>query len=330
MLSRGCELCLQGAKLVLFVTGLCAMHCPYCPLSPRRWQKDTVYANERPVKEDDDLIDEAILTDALGTGITGGDPLLRFDRTLHYARILKDHFSGHHIHLYTASPLDHQKLQEMEGLIDELRIHITDFSEISSVQKALLYDFDVGVEIPMIPSRVPETGALIHRLEDAGIHFVNLNELEYADKNLEYMRECGYLLDSDSCAVLGSEEAALQITAEYDVVHYCSSSDKDSKQLRNRLMRRALHVKAPYEDVEDGLLITGVITCSDQKEAHIIKQSILQRIEMPEDFIVVNGTRIETHWSIVEEVSPWIKAKKGIEKRYPTYDRFLIEYIPLL
>jgi pyruvate formate-lyase activating enzyme-like uncharacterized protein len=242
---------------------------------------------------------------------------------------LKDYFSDHHIHLYTGSPLDHQKLQEMEGLIDELRIHLTDFSNISAVQKALLYDFDVGVEIPMIPSRVHETRALIHRLKDAGIHFINLNELEYADRNVEFFRECGYHLDSDSCAVLGSEEAALQFAEEHDIVHYCSSSDKDSKQLRNRLIRRARHVKAPYEDIEDALLITGVITCRDQEEANRIKQTILETIDMPEDFIAVVEARVETHWLIVEEVSSWIEAKMGIEKRYPTHDRPLIEYIPI-
>jgi hypothetical protein len=314
---------------VLFVTGLCTFHCSYCPLSPGRWQKDVIYANERPVHGDDDLIDEATLTDALGTGITGGDPLVRFDRTLYYAQLLKDTFSNHHIHLYTASPLTDRSLQRMEGLIDELRIHLIDFSDISSVTKALRYDFQVGVEIPMIPSRVEETESLINRLITVGIDFVNLNELEYADRNRAYLLRCGYRFDNNSCAVLGSEDAALKLAEAFPLVHYCSSADKDSKQLKNRLIRRARHVKAPYEDIEGGLLVTGIIVCENHREAQKIRETILQLIDIPQNFITVDGTRVETHWALVEEIALRIEATMGIEKRYPTYDRPLIEYIPV-
>jgi len=329
MLSRGCQLCLEGAKLVLFVTGLCGFHCPYCPLSSGRWQKDVIFANERPIHKDSDLIEEAILTDATGTGITGGDPLVNIERSLHYAGILKEQFSDHHIHLYTASPLSHEILELMEGLIDELRIHLIDFSDMSSVQKALDHDFQVGVEIPMIPSQIEETAALISRLEPLGIHFININELEYADRNRVYLKQCGYEFDSNSCAVLGSEEAALQVAKDHEIVHYCSSSDKDAKQLRNRLIRRARHVKAPYEDIEDGLLVTGVIFCENHREATTMKETILQHICMPDNFIRVVGTRVETHWTLIEEIVQWGETSMGIEKRYPTYNGPLIEYIPI-
>ncbi|MGD2072739.1 MAG: radical SAM protein [Candidatus Thorarchaeota archaeon] len=320
---------MQGAKLVLFVTGLCTFHCWYCPLSSGRWQKDIVYANERPVHGDHDLIDEATLTDARGTGITGGDPLVRFDRTLHYAQLLKETFSDHHIHLYTASPLTHESLQKMKGLIDELRIHLIDFSHMESVKKALLHDFQVGVEIPMIPSRIEETASLIRCLKTMGIDFVNLNELEYADRNRAYLHRCGYQFDSDSCGVLGSEEAALTLAEEFPLVHYCSSSDKDSKQLKNRLIRRARHVKAPYEEIEEGLLVTGIILCQNSQEAQKIREKIFQLIDIPKNFISVTGTRLETHWAVVEETAQWVEATMGIEKRYPTHDHPLIEYIPI-
>ena len=39
---------------------------------------------------------------ALGTGITGGEPLMKLDLMLHYIRLLKETFGEeHHIHLYT-------------------------------------------------------------------------------------------------------------------------------------------------------------------------------------------------------------------------------------
>lgn len=319
---------------MLFVTGLCHTHCGYCTLSERRWQKDVVYANERPITKDEELLEEARLMDALGTGITGGDPLLRLDRTLHYAALLKNEFSDHHIHLYTASPLDERILQKMEGFIDELRFHLTDFSNISAVKKALEYDFDVGVEIPMFPSRIKETRNLIKSLKEVGIHFINLNELEYTDKNVGYLKKAGYILDSGSCRVQGSEEAALESIEGEEILHYCSSHDKDATQLRNRLIRRARNVRKPYEEVEDGLLVKGVITLKSNEEAHSVKSFLLSNVDIPESFIEVVGVHVYTHWALAEEAAPWVKARWddpqiGIEKRYPTYDQPLLEYIPL-
>jgi pyruvate formate-lyase activating enzyme-like uncharacterized protein len=333
MVATGCDLCLKGAKMVLFVTGVCGFSCWYCPLSEERWQKDSMYANERPVRCDEDVLEEARAMDALGTGITGGDPVVRLERTLHYAALLKNEWPDHHIHLYTASRLNGDTLKRMEGLIDEVRFHLIDFSDISAVDKALTYQFDVGVEIPMIPSRVRETQSLIQRLKEIGVHFVNINELEYADRNREEMRKRNLTLSGDSCVVEESSEAAARLMKD-EIVHYCSAHDKDSIQLRNRFTRRAANVRKPYEEIEDGMLVKGVIVCDSHKTAQRIKALLLEKVDIPEEFIEVLGERVETHWALVEEAVPWISSagcteKIGIEKRYPTYNQPLIEYIPI-
>jgi len=102
-LSKGCVLCHQGAKMVLFVTGRCHRTCWYCPLSSERKGTDTVFANEHPVDIPSQIIEVAEKMSALGTGITGGEPLLCLDKVTEYCRLLKERFGqDHQIHLYTA------------------------------------------------------------------------------------------------------------------------------------------------------------------------------------------------------------------------------------
>src|SRR5574341_2335547 len=102
-LPEGCRLCYKGAKMVLFVTGVCGRGCFYGPVSNKRRGKDVIFANERRVEKNEDILEEAVSMEALGTGITGGEPLLRLDRVVRYIKLLKNRFGvSHHIHLYTA------------------------------------------------------------------------------------------------------------------------------------------------------------------------------------------------------------------------------------
>jgi pyruvate formate-lyase activating enzyme-like uncharacterized protein len=75
--------------MVLFVTGRCTRLCWYCPLSSDRKAKDVIFANDRNVTKPSEIIREAEAMSALGTGITGGEPLLVLDNVLHYIRLLK-------------------------------------------------------------------------------------------------------------------------------------------------------------------------------------------------------------------------------------------------
>ncbi|HID60378.1 MAG TPA: radical SAM protein, partial [Hadesarchaea archaeon] len=121
-MPRGCELCIGGAKLVLFLTGVCAQDCYYCPISEKRRGLDVTHANERPVRSAKDIVREAKLMDALGTGITGGDPSLRLRRTLRYIKMLKREFGKrHHIHMYCGGELSREQLYKLKQAgLDEI------------------------------------------------------------------------------------------------------------------------------------------------------------------------------------------------------------------
>src|SRR3989344_5901823 len=131
-LPDGCRFCVQGEKLVLFVTGLCPRKCYFCPVSDQKYGQDVSFANERRLSGREDIIQEAEAMDAKGAGITGGDPLMKIERTLAYIRQLKEKYgAGFHIHLYTSLNLvtENSLKQLHDAGLDEIRFHLDIDSE---------------------------------------------------------------------------------------------------------------------------------------------------------------------------------------------------------
>ena len=111
--------------MVLFVTGNCFRDCFFCPISAARKNKDVVFANEQQVFSDADILKQAREMNAKGTGITGGEPLLEYDRVIHYITLLKNEFGkSHHIHLYTSMAPAETVLEGLAAAgLDEIRFH---------------------------------------------------------------------------------------------------------------------------------------------------------------------------------------------------------------
>lgn len=346
-LSRGCQLCMKGGKLVLFVTGLCEnpVTCSwYCPISYERKGKDVIYANERLVHGYKDIINEVIISSADGTGITGGEPLLVLDRAVHYIQLLKDYFGDtHHIHLYTAmkriNKNDIKKLADA-GL-DEIRFHILAEKE-SKVLASVDNSLSVGVEIPAIPGRTESMKKLIELLEKYGVDFLNINELEFAETNAYQLKERGFKIDHNSiAAVKGSEDVAMELlkwarTNTNLNIHYCPSRLKGGVQLKNRLLRRAKNVAKPYEKItKEGLLLKGVIIFDKSDENINALYSIFKKYSIPDKLIYFNPekVRIETSIEIVKKIAEKTKKKGfkvGILEEYPTDPpRLETSYTPL-
>lgn len=338
-LSKGCRFCQEGAKMVLFVTGLCPKNCFYCPLSDERRGKDLIFANERPVKSDEDLLEEAGLMDALGTGITGGEPLLKIERVLHYISLLKSHFGKeHHIHLYTSLAPDRQLLEKLaDAGLDEIRLHPPqeiwgDFGHgpyAYALQNAKKLGIEAGIEIPALEG-AEKVAAFAEKMDV----FLNLNELEFSDNNSEALLKSGFSLESDvSCAAAGSRKYAEGAFSACKKVHFCSSTYKDAVQLRKRLQRIAKNTAREFDDVtEDGTLVYGLIECGDQKLA----EEILQDLEVPSELFEVRERRIEIAWWVLEEIKDEIKeelepcgVRLSVIERYPFENGIVVETIPL-
>jgi pyruvate formate-lyase activating enzyme-like uncharacterized protein len=332
-MPEGCRLCHQGAKLVLFVTGVCTRYCFYCPVSTERKGADNVYANERRVESDEDVIEQARRMSALGTGITGGEPLLRLERTVDYIRLLKKTFGkGHHIHLYTCTVPSDETLKALKAAgLDEIRMHpskdIWDHFYGSAyhqaLKQALAMGMDAGIEIPALAS-VPEVERAV---AEAG-GFLNLNELEFSEANCEAMKRMGFLLRDDvSNAVQGSEDVGHEIVLNSIAnTRYCSSRFKDAVQLRERLKRTASNVARPFDEItDDGTIICGEIT-GDLDSA----LKLLADLEIPTDMYRRDGDVVAIAWWILDEIKDDLSGTgKSIVERYPLKDGLVVERIPL-
>jgi pyruvate formate-lyase activating enzyme-like uncharacterized protein len=346
-LSPACAQCKEGQKMVLFVTGLCRFRCFYCPVSPRRNQIDVVYANERRVESDADVLDEARAIGAAGTGITGGDPLGPIDRTEHYVRLLKAEFgASHNIHLYTHEP-NPEKLERLARAgLDEFRLHIPHYlwGPLSSdggayrsvLETAPLWGIRRGVEIPVLPDKEAELRRLLHTLEGIGVDFVNLNELEFSETNELKLHDRGYALDPrNGWGVLGSRAVAERVVRDthWSVpVHYCSSRFKDGVQLRNRLLRRAERTAAPFAEItSDGTVRYGVVEVPGGEEIGRAARRVatLARLTAPDYRVDVDRRRVELSAERLRRVAERLAWPAFEVEEYPTADALEVERSPL-
>jgi len=357
-IAKGCKLCVQGRKLVLFVTGICPRSCYYCPLSDKKYHKDVVYANETPVdlNENEDkqikaIIQEAKTNQAKGAGITGGDPLSKLERTISYIKALKKEFGEHfHIHLYTSFDLvTKDTLKQLyDAKLDEIRFHpdIEDDKQWNKIEIVKQFDWDIGIEIPVIPKKKRETIKLLNYFKDK-VNFINLNELEISDNNASKLGELDYCTKDDiSYGIKGSEELAEELLKHLDnekiKVHYCTARLKDAVQMKNRLILRAKSIARYYETINDDGTITRAIIYLEQPYTkkqliELDKEKTIKKLEQVKEKLKNIKTEIDTKkFRLITHIK-YFKKDKNIEfikdlgllpaivTEYPTYDAFELD-----
>jgi len=361
---KGCRYCDRGSKMVLYITGICAEDCFYCPLSEEKKGKDVMFANERRLEGDgwkEGLLEEARRMGALGTGITGGDPMLFPERTSEVIGILKSEFGKrHHVHLYTTGRFDVDALERVENAgLDEIRFHPPiaiwkqfrflgrDAAEGDPIEASAYHNIifearrrniSTGLEVPSVVD--PASGGNLyseglHVILDyaarEGLEFVNVNELEASHTNMVKFSRLGYSLAGDSMAVEGSLELAVRTIGKVrnanpdspTVFHICTSSYKDSVQLRKRLIRTAKRVARPFEiPTEDGTLLRGLVECSDPQG---VARILMEEFGVPGELLSVeNGTLLVAPW-VLEDIGSRIDGVCYLSEVYPTWDGLEVE-----
>ncbi|MFB6221399.1 MAG: radical SAM protein [Halolamina sp.] len=330
MISKGCEQCAMGGKMVMFVYGYCDQRdCFYCPLGENRKNVEQVYANERPVESDEDVITEAKRMDALGSSITGGEPQEVLERTCHYIELLKDEFGeDHHIHLYTGIPGGRENMRRLaEAGLDEIRFHPplelwgemhgTEWEDILHIARE--EGLTPAFEIPGIRPE-PE---FMEFLDEGAAEFCNINEFEMSDGNYRRMQQEGFeRKEGHMSAVEGDRDEILDVMGDHEKVYFCTSVFKDAAQHRRRLKRMARNVRREFDDVtDDGTLVYGKSHADPER---------FEELGVPEEFYTVKSDHVEVAWWLLEEMIEDGDVTDGeIVEQYPNYDGTVVERTPL-
>jgi len=207
-LAPGCVTCTAGRWSCLFINGICNGRCFYCPTSQSSKSEPMTNSLRFPVVQD--YIDYLRSFEFQGASISGGEPLMTFDRTLQFVRRIKARLgSAIHLWLYTNGILaDEEKIGLLQDAgLDEIRFDLS----------AVAYRFDkvrlaagripaVTIEIPAIPEDYELLRNLLPQLAEAGVQYLNLHQLRVTPYNAAHLLDRGYtLLHGPKVTVLESE-----------------------------------------------------------------------------------------------------------------------------
>lgn len=326
---KGCQFCLKGQKLVLFMGGKCSRKCWYCSLSEGRKDSPTMWANERPCNSTKDIIDEAIESNAKGAGITGGDPLVYLKKTLQAAKALKQKFGKKfHIHIYLPLILvDKTKLEQLAQYIDEVRFHPSFIAEEISEERmqeeiekiklasSIFGKGNTGIEVPAVPEKKKEIISFIKKIQTY-ISFANLNEFELSDTNFDRITK-NYTLNEDTYTINKSIETGKEIlkrcTSTKLKIHLCSAKTKNHHQYHNRLMR---HNILPFgKRTIEGTVIYFTILSGNLKETAKKLKKYTKKFHIDN-----KGKRIILKESEVQKVFETKKFEINFSEEHPTFD----------
>lgn len=255
-LAKGCDLCLVGAKSVVFITGMCPLECFYCPVGLERFGKDVMYVNDVKVDSLEAIPYIVAQYGSEGVAITGGDPAVVPERVKKLSEILKSEFGeDFHIHMYThILNLDAKRVGILASApIDEVRVHAISKSQVAGREKYVKLlaatGKQVGLEVPALPGFEKHIIEVIKTLEPY-IEFVNINELDISESNIARLQRLDY--KPYGLNVMRSIEAAKRIASATTLpVHICTGKTKDIVQIGSRLYRHAMATASYNEQVLD-------------------------------------------------------------------------------
>jgi len=284
-LSQGCRLCTEGSWSCLFINGICNCSCFYCPSS----QDEDCLPTTNSVSFESSMDYVAYLKkfNFKGASISGGEPLLTFDRTLNFiSEIKKELGDDIYLWMYTNGKLaDEEKMLKLKNAgLDEIRFDIGALEyNLEKLKTAVGVIPVVTVEIPAIPDEVEVLKKLIPELAEMGVNHLNLHQLRLTPYNFDKLTERGYFFINEEKVISAeSEIAALEIMLYsldfgYDLpVNYCSFPYKNRFQGLASRKRNALLMAKACEDITENGFIRQITVFADKERMSGLVEELKQ------------------------------------------------------
>jgi len=213
-LSQGCRLCAEGSWSCLFISNLCNAACLFCP--SRQDSEETPATQGNHFEDPRDYADYVNFFAFRGVSISGGEPLLRWDKSRAYLQAVREACDpGIYTWLYTNGMTGRrEQYEEMRDLgLNELRFNLAasgyDTRLISAAAGCIP---NITVEIPSIPEDHEKLKALIPELLDRGVSRLHLHQLRLTPWNARRLSRRNYtFLHGDPPTVAESELTALKM-----------------------------------------------------------------------------------------------------------------------
>ena len=298
-LSPGCRICGNGHWSCLFINGKCNCRCFYCPTPQNDIGVPTT--NLLEFTKASDYSDYVRYFGFQGVSISGGEPLLTFEKTIDFIRTVRRNSPAHlHVWMYTNGTLlthDHILRLKDAGL-NEIRFDIgaTNY-DIEKLLIAVGHISCVTVEIPAIPEDMDRLSALIPLMTDVGVQYLNLHQLRLTPHNSPLLKNKKYtFLHGEKVTVLESELAVLSLFSRAIQngwtlpINYCSFAYKHRFQQKAVRKRNAEFIIKSHESLTENGFIRGICLKGESKTILSILDG-LNRHNVPKELHQINGNK---------------------------------------
>lgn len=195
-LSPGCRTCGEGTWSCLMIGSRCTADCFFCPQDRRATTDKPPTAGGIEFSDPDDYVDYLDVFGLKGVGISGGEPLLLFDKALSFLKAIRNRFGPEiYVWLYTNGDLaTEEKLDRLKsGGLDEIRFDIVHRGYDLDVVEAACDRLDtVAVEVPAIPEDGETVQRCLPEMQRIGVAHLNLHQLHATAHNYKRLSKRGY------------------------------------------------------------------------------------------------------------------------------------------
>lgn len=319
-LSKGCRICKEGKWFCPFIEYQCTRSCFFCPMSRKKPKNDVIFLENFPIETPEEIVNLTKKWKIKGVGISGGEPLCMFDKTLDIiSKLRKNLGSEFYIWLYTNGDLASKEnlIKLKKAGLNEIRFNLAarNYDLVPIIEARKIIDV-ISVETPVIPEDEYKLKSILLELKKLKVDYVNLHELMFFKYNLESLKKRGYKILNFSpkdftlfYPVHGSEISALRIM-EFAIdkkigipINFCSTYYKQFIQTPFKNKHISEIVKKPHETVTDsGYLKKIIIDEPYEKAVELFK--ILKNMGVEEDKIYFSKKmkRFELHPNLLQNI----------------------------